>query len=169
MFANYTATLHNLFCFFLDIRLPGTKPGRKLNLMGKKIAMKLAVITEDLKTISAHFWRAQHYLVFTVENGRIAGQEIRSMANDFRLLSQKPDLTPLGPNEMDPKLEEKFTSRMGTIIDCDVLLTRGMDRATYDGLRIRSIQPIITTIRDVGRAVEAYRTGRIIDHPERLC
>jgi predicted Fe-Mo cluster-binding NifX family protein len=37
--------------------------------------MKIAVITDDMKTISAHFGRAQYYLVFTVENGKIIAPE----------------------------------------------------------------------------------------------
>ncbi len=33
--------------------------------------MKIAAITDDGKTISLHFGRAQQYLVATVENGQI--------------------------------------------------------------------------------------------------
>ena len=39
--------------------------------------MKIAVVTDDEKTISAHFGRAQYYVVFTIENGMVTRQETR--------------------------------------------------------------------------------------------
>ena len=39
--------------------------------------MKIAAITDDGKTISLHFGRAQQYLVATVENGQIVNRELR--------------------------------------------------------------------------------------------
>jgi predicted Fe-Mo cluster-binding NifX family protein len=39
--------------------------------------MKIAAVTNDGKSISAHFGRARNYLVMTIENGQIAAQEMR--------------------------------------------------------------------------------------------
>lgn len=39
--------------------------------------MKIAAVTNDGKSISAHFGRAHNYLVMTIENGQIAAQEMR--------------------------------------------------------------------------------------------
>jgi predicted Fe-Mo cluster-binding NifX family protein len=128
--------------------------------------MKIAVVTDNQKTISAHFERAQFYLVFTVENDKITGQELRLKANDSHSAGREPGISNL--HFTDPHSVVTHTSMMGTIIDCDVLLARGMDRAAYASLQIRSIRPIITTIRDVQAAVDAYLAGDIIDHPERL-
>ena len=72
------------------------------------------------------------------------------------------------PKYTDQLLTIKHANMMGTIINCDVLLARGMDRSAYEGLKIRSIQPIITDIQDVLAAVNAYLAGDIIDHPDRL-
>lgn len=33
--------------------------------------MKIAVVTDDHKTISAHFGRAQNFVVFTVEDNKV--------------------------------------------------------------------------------------------------
>ena len=43
--------------------------------------MKIAVVTDDHKTISAHFGRAQYYDVFTVEDNKVIEQETREKAN----------------------------------------------------------------------------------------
>jgi len=39
--------------------------------------MKIAVISDDGKTISRHFGRAPYYLVLTVEDGKIVAREQR--------------------------------------------------------------------------------------------
>ena len=39
--------------------------------------MKIAVITDDGKTISQHFGRAPYYLVLTIEEGKIVSREMR--------------------------------------------------------------------------------------------
>jgi predicted Fe-Mo cluster-binding NifX family protein len=39
--------------------------------------MKIAVVTDDGKMISQHFGRAVHYLVLTVEDGKITRRELR--------------------------------------------------------------------------------------------
>ena len=43
--------------------------------------MKIAVVTNDGKTISQHFGRAIYYMVVTVENGKIINHEMREKAN----------------------------------------------------------------------------------------
>ncbi len=130
--------------------------------------MKIAVITDDLKTINADFRRAQSYLVFTVGNGKITGQESRPKVNDSHFLGKEHGHARTEPEDTDSQSEAKITKMAAPIIDCDVLLARGMDRAAYAGLQIRSIRPVITVIRDVQVAVDAYLAGDIIDHPERL-
>ena len=39
--------------------------------------MKIAVITDDGKTISQHFGRALHYQVLTIEEGKVVDREMR--------------------------------------------------------------------------------------------
>jgi predicted Fe-Mo cluster-binding NifX family protein len=126
--------------------------------------MRIAVITDDSKTVSQNFRRALFYLVFTVENGKITLQELRLKAND----SQEQGNAHSNLRDTGSHLAVMDTNMMGTIIDCDVLLARGMDKAAYDGLKIRSIQPIITDIQYVQAALDAYLTGDIIDHPDFL-
>ena len=50
--------------------------------------MKIAVVTHDEKTISAHFGRAQYYVVFTVDDGKITGQETRPKANHSQFVGK---------------------------------------------------------------------------------
>lgn len=131
--------------------------------------MKIAVITDDFKTISAHFGRARNYLVFTVENGKIAGQEKRAKAHHGQFA--------VGPEEHhhhggehgpDPAADNRHGLMAEPLADCQVLLARGMGNGAYNALRARGITPILTDIADIQSAVQAYLDGTLVDHPERL-
>ena len=113
--------------------------------------MWIADLTDDSKTFSEHFRRALFYLVFTVDNGKITKQELRLKAND----SQEQESAHSDLHDTDSHLAVMHTNMMGTIIDCDVLLARGMDKTAYDGLKIRGIRPVITVIQDVQTAMDA--------------
>jgi predicted Fe-Mo cluster-binding NifX family protein len=43
--------------------------------------MRIAAITDDGKTISQHFGRAAHYMVVTIENGKIVDRQLRDKLN----------------------------------------------------------------------------------------
>lgn len=124
--------------------------------------MKIAVVTDDQKTINAHFRRSQYFLVFTVENGKIIDQEVRPKAN-----RREKHLIHADADNTLPRLAARRTSSMTAIIDCDVLLVGGMGQKAYEDLRLRSIQPILTDIQDIQAAVSAYLSGDIINRLER--
>ena len=42
--------------------------------------MKIAFVTDDERTVSAHFGRALHYVVLTVEGGQVTLRETREKA-----------------------------------------------------------------------------------------
>jgi predicted Fe-Mo cluster-binding NifX family protein len=137
--------------------------------------MKIAVITEDGKTISQHFGRAPHYLVFTVENGEITHTEQRSKAGHQQFVT-------LHDHDHDHEHghgqgqghgfgagdDAKHNQMVAPIADCEVLLVRGMGRGAHIAVTQANIRPIITVITDAEQAVRAYLDGSIVDHPEKL-
>lgn len=129
--------------------------------------MKIAIVTDDMRTISKYFGQAKYYLVFTIKNGKIIAQGSHKKMSDNVLFCQQQDLT-RELHDSDAQSEMYITKIVESIIDCDVLLTRGMDRDLYDGMQIRCIQPIITNIQNVQEALDAYLAGDIIDHSEFL-
>ena len=53
--------------------------------------MKIAVITDDGKTISQHFGRAPYYMVFSVEDGKISGREMRDKLSHKNFPGEHPE------------------------------------------------------------------------------
>ncbi len=131
--------------------------------------MKIAAITDDGKTISAHFGRAPYYLVCTVEDGKIVHSELRDKVGHRQFAGQPHD------EEADPRghgfgagSEARHASMIAAITDCEALLVRGMGRGAHLALQEANIRPIVTDIETIEAAVQAYLRGDIVDHVERL-
>lgn len=131
--------------------------------------MKIAVITDDFATISAHFGRAQYYLVFEVNDGKIVAQEKRAKAYHGQFGEQESHAHNAGEGHgTDPAAQARHATMMDPIADCAVMIGRGMGTGAYNSLTARGIRPILTEIPDILAAVEAYLSGKIVDHTERL-
>jgi predicted Fe-Mo cluster-binding NifX family protein len=121
--------------------------------------MKIAIVTDDHQTISAHFGCAAYYEIFTIENSEIIERHAVPKSKHQHLKVDKPH---------EAKRSYDHNTRMQSILDCSVLITRGLGMGAYNALKIRSIEPIITDIKQIEDAVRAYLIGTIINHPERI-
>lgn len=130
--------------------------------------MKIAVVTDDEKTISAHFGRAQYYVVFTVEDGKVTGQEKRAKANHSQFADDHHHGEHGESHGMDPQSQHRHGAMMDTILDCQVLLARGMGQGAHVSLKSRGIQPVLTDIQSIHEAVNAYLAGTLIENMQRL-
>ena len=134
--------------------------------------MKIAAITDDGTTISAHFGRARYYKVYTVEDGGIVEREMRDKAGHHDFVHEE-DHEHKGRN--DPRghgfgagAAGRHASMIAAITDCNAILVRGMGRGAYMAMEEAGITPIVTDIETIEDAMQAYLDGKIVDHPERL-
>jgi predicted Fe-Mo cluster-binding NifX family protein len=134
--------------------------------------LKIAAVTDDGKTISAHFGRATKYAVVIIEDGQINAREVRDKVGhrDFQGEEQHRH-----EHHNDPRgrgfgrhSAEKHRRMFEGISDCQVLLARGMGQGAYRGLQEMGIRPILTDIADIDTAIQAIMDESIADHPERL-
>ncbi|MEW6578808.1 MAG: NifB/NifX family molybdenum-iron cluster-binding protein [Chloroflexota bacterium] len=144
--------------------------------------MKIAVVTDNGQTISAHFGRAPYYLVFTVEGGAISRRELREKAGHHPFAGEHHDHDhhhhdhdahgdchePGHEHGTGPHAADKHARMVEAITDCQVVIVRGMGRGAYDAMQQASITPIITDIVDPEAAVRAYLAGNLVDHTDRL-
>jgi predicted Fe-Mo cluster-binding NifX family protein len=131
--------------------------------------MKIAAITDNGKTISLHFGRAQYYLVATVENGQIINREMRDKINHAQLQPEGHDHEEAGQKHGYGPVADNRHGRMAeSIVDCEAVLCRGMGMGAYENMKARNIRPVVTDIADIDEAVLAYAGGQIVDHVEKL-
>ncbi len=129
--------------------------------------MKIAVITDDGKTISQHFGRALYYLVVTVEDGKLLSQERRDKAGHHTFASQEAtEQHPSGPHGFDPASRSRHGQMLASIQDCQVLLARGMGLGAQRSLEEAGIRPVLTDVENIQEAIQAFLEGRLAERPD---
>ena len=101
--------------------------------------MKIAAVTDDAKSISAHFGRATKYAVITLEDGRITGYELREKVG-HREFQQEGSHNHEHHDHahghgMGMHSAGKHRRMFEAIPDCQILLARGMGQGAYNGLQ----------------------------------
>jgi predicted Fe-Mo cluster-binding NifX family protein len=145
--------------------------------------MKIAIVSNDGRSINAHFGRARSFVVATVEEGKVTQREMRNKdqcahghhkhgdghdhthGQDGETLSggqvgvggaSIPTAAPQDPHQQ----------AVAAIADCDAVLSRGMGQGMFRNLRRANIRPVLTTIVDVDEALAAFLEGRLQEHPD---
>ncbi len=109
--------------------------------------MKIAFITDDGKTISRHFGRAQYYLVLEIEDGEVINREMRDKLGHFHFVNEEDHHEHVhnhgdnGGHGMDAGSHQKHTQMANAISDCEVIICGGMGMGAY-----RSMQSLILAI-----------------------
>ncbi|NLG98815.1 MAG: dinitrogenase iron-molybdenum cofactor biosynthesis protein [Chloroflexi bacterium] len=132
--------------------------------------MKIALITDNGKTISQHFGRAPYYLVLTIEDGQVVHRELRDKLGHTHFASQE-QAHEHKPNErhgFDPASHDRHVNMAQTIADCQTIICGGMGAGAYESMRRLNIKPVVTDLRDIDEVVQAFITGNLQDRTERL-
>ena len=125
--------------------------------------MKIAVLTDDGKTISRHFGRALYYQVFTIEDGKVTGKEMREKIGHRHFADQPHEHDQPGmPHGMDDASHQKHVRMTQTIEDCEAMIGGGMGMGAFRSLESLGIKPVLTDMEDVEAAVQAYIDGTLV-------
>jgi len=131
--------------------------------------MKIAAASDDEVNISQHFGRASHYVVLTVEDCKVLGQETRAKAGHQTFAAHEPlKLAPGERHGYDTGSETRHESMVEAISDCQVLIAGGMGWGAYESMKEHGIETIVTDVKDIGEATELYLAGNLPDLTERL-
>ena len=121
--------------------------------------MKIAIASDDKKTISSHFGRTLGFVIFEVEDKNIKSQEYRP--NTFT--GHARGLEGSG-HEIN-----RHTPILNALSDCKVVISHGMGRRIYDDLKGIGIEVFVTEETDVKKALDLYLRDELIDKPEIGC
>ncbi|MBI5031992.1 MAG: dinitrogenase iron-molybdenum cofactor biosynthesis protein [Chloroflexi bacterium] len=121
--------------------------------------MKIAAVTDDGVTLHSHFGQATKYEVVTIENGQVVAREQRAKPSHQH-----------GAQHLNPGSggDTHASGMAHVILDCQVLLARGMGQPAYDTLSSAGIQPILTEKQTIDEAVQAYVRGELTHRAERI-
>jgi predicted Fe-Mo cluster-binding NifX family protein len=128
--------------------------------------MKIAAITDDGKILSQHFGRARHFLVVTLEEGRIVSQELRDKAGHHTFAPHEgPGHDPAGPHGFDPASRGRHAQMLAAIADCQVVLAGGMGQGMLQNLEQAGIRPVLTGEPRIDEAIRLFLDGRLEERP----
>ncbi len=137
--------------------------------------VKIAVVTDDGQTISAHFGRAKYYQFYTLVDGKITAEERMEKSSHHHDHGDHHDhgnvqIQADGGKDQTHNHDdaERHASMFAPLTGCQVVLARGMGYGAHNGLNAIGVKPVITDIRLIADAIKAYADGTIVDHPERL-
>jgi len=135
----------------------------------RKNNMKIAVVTDDEITINQHFGRASLYMVFTIQDGKIASKEKRpKMGHSHFAAADGTHSEHGGPHGFDAASQKKHASMAEAIADCQVLITGGMGRGAYESLKSYKIEPVITDIQNIDEAIKLQLAGKLPNLVDKL-
>ena len=130
--------------------------------------MKIAAVTDDGVSISAHFGRASYYAVLTLKDGEVVKREMRDKLGHSHFVHREGEHEHGQPHGFGPEAQDRHSRMIAAVEDCQVLLARGMGWGARKSLEQAGIQAIITDITDIELAVKAYLAGELVDHTELL-
>lgn len=134
--------------------------------------MKIAVPTNDGKSIFAHFGRTPGVLIVTVENNQIADKKF--IPNDFtghaQGMYQEHEHRHNGDSHSQTPGygNSAHAGILNAIGDCNVVIAGGMGRRLYDEFVANNMEVFVTDEKDIDRAVQLY-LNRQLDNKEDKC
>ena len=128
--------------------------------------MKIAIVTDDGRTVGAHFGRARAYAVLTVLDGAVVHRELRPKSAPH--LTRGAEHEDGDGSHDGPAAQARHDAMIAPIADCACLVARGMGRGAYDRISAAGIRAVITDLADVDEAAVACAGGRIEHLVDRL-
>jgi predicted Fe-Mo cluster-binding NifX family protein len=130
--------------------------------------VKIAIATDDGRTVSRHFGRAAYYAVLTVEDGAVVAREMRPKFSPHGSGTEAHQEREAGPHGVGPASDARHDQMAAAIADCSVVVCGGMGQGAYSRMTANGIRPIVTDLQEVDEAAIECAAGHLIDHVERL-
>ncbi|HSQ76510.1 MAG TPA: NifB/NifX family molybdenum-iron cluster-binding protein [Bacteroidota bacterium] len=138
---------------------------------------KIAFVTDDGKTISAHFGRAQFYEVITLEDKQEVRRERLPKAGHYTFGAHEHNAHGQGEEGRHAGEHQagdhqghvhKHETMTAPIADCAVLVARGMGMGAHQHLAAARITAILTDEQTIDAALEKFKDGTLTDNRRRL-
>jgi len=126
--------------------------------------MRLAIPTNDDKTIFKHFGRCAAFLVLEIENGQIKSRERRTNT------ARHGHGAGMGAHRHEDDGSQSHAGILRTLAGCETVICSGMGHGAAEALRSAGVTTVVagglSTIED---AVAAYLKGELANGPAEYC
>jgi predicted Fe-Mo cluster-binding NifX family protein len=125
--------------------------------------MKIAVATDDKKTIAKHFGGGTCILVVTVEDGKIVNSEERQKPGHGTLpvMEVHPQTDLKARDGFGPESDERPSTMFEIFKDCEVLLVDMIGTDAYSYFLDFGVRVTATDVRDIEEAIRLYIASNV--------
>ncbi len=122
--------------------------------------MKIALVTDDGKTVSAHFGHARYLSMITMENGEVISTELieRSLGGENKHHEHGQGCGGSGG------FRTKFLPLQG----CDLLVARGMGTSAMSNAQSLGVEVILTDLKTIDDVLSALADESLAHNPRRV-
>ncbi len=121
--------------------------------------MKIAFVTDEGKTICAHFGRAAYYLVVEVDGKKEISREMREKLGHAHFHNShdhnQEDHSSEG-HGFSQQAQNRHASMLDAISDCSVVVCGGMGRGAVHSIQASGKDLRLTNIVDIDQALELF-------------
>jgi predicted Fe-Mo cluster-binding NifX family protein len=131
--------------------------------------MKIAFVTDDGQTISAHFGQAKYLSFITMENGEVTSSELAERELDGHHNHHHEHEHGHGHGQGQGHgggggFQAKFLPLRG----CDLLIARGMGPSAVNNIQSLGVEVILTDLKTIDAALAALVDGSLAHNPRRV-
>ncbi len=136
--------------------------------------MKIAIPTNDQRSISKHFGRSKGFLIVEVQDNEIKNKVYTTNTMTTHALSgvQLPDAEHHHAHNHHHGHGEHNHSHEGifkALGNCDTVIAGGMGRRLYQDFADRNTQVFVTKESDIDKAIELYLSNRLDNNTDQCC
>ncbi len=123
--------------------------------------MRIAIPTNDMTTVSAHFGRTKGFLVFKLEKDKVINMEYR--INTFTGHAKNKH------KEHDHgEHKHSHETILNTLSSCQAVIAGGMGKRLYNDFDEKGIQVFVTKEKNIQKALELLTNG-VLDNDTAKC
>jgi predicted Fe-Mo cluster-binding NifX family protein len=127
--------------------------------------MKLAIVTDDGDYVSQHFGRARYFKIYTIEDGKITGSELRERTAGHFGGHHHHHEEGHHHGEHDHGHSAGAMHRHDAIAqeiaDCQAVIAGGMGMGAFESMRSKGLEVILTNYHGTEETATAFAEGKI--------
>lgn len=124
--------------------------------------MRIAIPTNDMTTVSAHFGRTKGFMVFIIENNKVINMEYRINTFTGHAKNEHKE-----HNHGEHK--HSHQSILNVLRNCKIVIAGGMGKRLYNDFEENGIQVFVTKEKSIQNALELLTKGVLDNNTTKCC
>ncbi|MFB0526974.1 MAG: NifB/NifX family molybdenum-iron cluster-binding protein [bacterium] len=129
--------------------------------------VKIAIPSDNGKSISPHFGRCRYFIIYEIEGNRISSRTVRENLCCPHRANICPKTVSVQTREFIERIRNEVVSE---IRNCQLLIGRYMNQSAINNLNSQNIKVILVDEKDENVAIEKYLMGILVEtQNQQLC